>query len=75
VTPFQNAAVARVFEACPPRMCRKLLALRRLIFVTAASTEGVGKLEKRSSGVTTDTLRFCIAAALTYHRDKAAASR
>jgi hypothetical protein len=56
-------------------MCRKLLALRRLIFVTAASTEGVGKLEKRSSGVTTDTLRFCIAAALTYHRDKAAASR
>jgi hypothetical protein len=46
VKPFQNAAVARVFEAYPPRMRRKLLALRRLIFDTAASTEGVGKLEE-----------------------------
>ena len=138
--PFQNAAVARVFEAYPPKMRRKLLALRSLIFETAASTEGVGMLEetlkwgepayvtsRSKSGSTvriapkkanpsqyavyfhcrtslidtfrarfpaeltfegnraivfdesdplpTDSLAFCIAAALTYHRSKAAASR
>jgi hypothetical protein len=68
-------------------MRRKLLELRRLIFVTAASTfrtlvptelmfEGNRAVVfDASDTVPTDTLRFCIAAALTYHRDKAAASR
>ena len=133
--PFGNAAVARTFESYPPAMRQKLLALRKLIFETAASTPGVGKLEetlkwgepayvtsetksgstvriawKRSSPsqyamyfhcqtnlvetfrtlfpnefafegnraivfresevVPTDSLSFCIAAALTYHRAK-----
>jgi hypothetical protein len=140
VKSFENVAVARVFEAYPPRIRRKLLALRRLIFETAASTEGVGKLEEtlkwggpayltsqsrsgstvriapkkanpsayavyfhcrtdlvdtfrrlfptelkfegnraivfdESDAVPTDSLAFCIAAALTYHRNKAAAFR
>jgi len=45
-TPFQCAAVARVFNAYPPAIRRKLLALRELIFQTAASTPGVGELEE-----------------------------
>ena len=44
--PFDNAAVAQAFAAYPPAMRRKLLALRELIFKTAASTKGVGKLEE-----------------------------
>jgi Domain of unknown function (DU1801) len=44
--PFANAAVARAFEAYPPNMRRKLLALRALILKTAASTEGVGEIEE-----------------------------
>ena len=44
--PFANAAVERVFAAYPPRMRRKLLALRALIFRTAAGTDGVGELEE-----------------------------
>jgi hypothetical protein len=44
--PFENAAVAGAFGAYPPAMRRKLLALRELIFETAAVTEGVGKLEE-----------------------------
>lgn len=137
---FENAAVARVFADYPPKMRRKLLALRRLIFVTAESTEGVGKLEETlkwgepayvtsrsksgstvriapkkanpsqyavyfhcrtnlvetfrtlfpaelkfegnraivfddSDAVPTDSVAVCIAAALTYHRNKAAALR
>lgn len=44
--PFANAAVARAFEAYPPKMRRKLLALRELIFRTAASMEAVGELEE-----------------------------
>jgi len=133
--PFANAAVASTFGSYPPAMRQKLLALRALIFDTAASTEGVGKLEetlkwgepayvtaetrsgstiriawKQSSpaqyaiyfhcqtklvdtfrtlfpnefafegnraivfgefdDVPTDSLSFCIAAALTYHRGK-----
>lgn len=133
--PFENPAVARTFESYPPPMRHKLLALRKLIFETAASTPGVGKLEeglrwgepayltsetksgstiriawKRSNPshyamyfhcqtnlvetfrtlfpneftfegnraivfrecdvVPTDSLSFCIAAALTYHRTK-----
>ncbi|HUG22642.1 DUF1801 domain-containing protein [Piscinibacter sp.] len=44
--PFKSAAVAAIFEGYPPGMRRKLLALRKLIFETAASTEGVGELEE-----------------------------
>jgi Domain of unknown function (DU1801) len=44
--PFANAAVAKAFGAYPPNMRRKLLALRELIFKTAASTEGVGEIEE-----------------------------
>ena len=44
--PFDSAAVAAVFEAYPPTMRRKLLALRALILDTAASAEGVGELEE-----------------------------
>ncbi len=133
-TPFQNTAVAQAFEAYPPAMRRQLLALRELIFRTAASTPGVGELEETlkwgepaylttcsksgstirigwkktrpteyamyfncqttlvdtfrslfpddfqfegnralvfqdSQAVPTDTLAFCVAAALTYHRN------
>lgn len=46
MTPFQTAAVARAFEAYPPTMRRKLLALRELIFRTAESTPAVGKLHE-----------------------------
>jgi hypothetical protein len=44
--PFEDPAVARVFEGYPPSIRRKLLALRELIFRTAASIEGVGKLQE-----------------------------
>jgi hypothetical protein len=46
MTPFANAAVARAFEAYPAPMRRQLLALRELIFRTAAATDGVGELEE-----------------------------
>ena len=137
--PFDNAAVAQAFEAYPVNFRRQLLALRELIFQTAASTEGVGMIEetlkwgepayvtsqsksgstvrigwKKSNpsqyamyfhcqtnlvdtfralfssefkfegnraivfnehdAVPTDSLAFCIAAALTYHRSKAIAA-
>jgi hypothetical protein len=133
---FDNEAVARAFENYPSEIRHRLLALRELIFRTAAATEGVGKLEetlkwgepayvtsrsksgstiridwKKSSPseyamyfhcrtnlvgtfrrlfpaglkfdgnraivfnvsdvVPTELLAFCIATALTYHRDKA----
>lgn len=42
VKPFGNAAVAQAFEAYPPEMRRKLLALRELIFRTAAFDRGCG---------------------------------
>ena len=41
-----NPAVAKVFDGYPAAPRRKLLALRRLIFETAASTPGVGVLEE-----------------------------
>ena len=44
--PIANTAVAKAFEAYPPNIRRKLLALRSLILKTAASTEGVGDLEE-----------------------------
>jgi hypothetical protein len=44
--PITNPAVAKAFEAYPPNMRRKLLALRKLILQTAAATEGVGELDE-----------------------------
>jgi hypothetical protein len=44
--PFPNAAVAQKFRSYPARIRPKLLALRELIFKTAASMEGVGELEE-----------------------------
>ena len=44
--PFSNSGVARIFDAYPPRLRSKLLALRELIFATAASTAGVGEIEE-----------------------------
>jgi hypothetical protein len=44
--PFANADVAQAFAAYPPTVRRKLLALRALIFETAASVEGVGEIEE-----------------------------
>ena len=43
--PFRNASVATAFAAYPPKLRRKLLAIRKLIFDTAAA-EGVGELEE-----------------------------
>lgn len=44
--PFQNPAVAKVFEAYPPGIRGKMLVLRQLIFDTAAATDGVGEIEE-----------------------------
>jgi hypothetical protein len=44
--PFADSAVAAAFEACPPAMRRKLMALREIIFRTAVETPGVGELEE-----------------------------
>jgi hypothetical protein len=44
--PFGDSAVAAVFERYPPALRARLLALRGLIFDTAAATEGVGELEE-----------------------------
>ncbi len=136
--PFANPLVAAAFAAYPPAMRRRVMALRELIFETAAATPGVGLLEETlkwgepayvtsqsksgttiriawkpssptryamyfhcqthliqtfrslfptelrfegnraivfhdSEPVSVDALAFCIAAALTYHRNKSAA--
>ena len=44
--PFENSAVAQIFATYPPKIRRQLLALRKIIFDVAASTEGVGALEE-----------------------------
>lgn len=44
--PFDDQAVARVFDASPPVIRKQLLRLRRIIFDTAAHTPGVGRLEE-----------------------------
>jgi hypothetical protein len=46
MTGFQDAAVAKVFAACPPAIRKRLLALRRMIFAVASKTAGVGKLQE-----------------------------
>jgi hypothetical protein len=43
---FTDEHVAAVFDAYPKATRAKLLALRKLIFATAAKTDGVGKLEE-----------------------------
>jgi len=44
--PFENPAVAAAYLSFPPLMREGLLALRKLIFETAAETAGVGTLEE-----------------------------
>jgi hypothetical protein len=41
-----SAAVDAVFRACPQPARAKLLALRQMIFDTARTTEGVGRIEE-----------------------------
>lgn len=43
---FADPAVEAVFDAYPRALRPKLIALRRLIFETAATTQGVGELEE-----------------------------
>ena len=58
-SPFENAAVAGVFESWPPAIRGRLLGLRELIFETASATDGVGTIE--------ETLRWGEPAYLTPH--------
>lgn len=46
MTPFQNPALAAAFEPFPADVRQHLLALRELIFSTAAAADGVGELEE-----------------------------
>jgi hypothetical protein len=43
---FGDAKVAAVFKACPPSLRARLMALRELVFDTAAKTAGVGPLSE-----------------------------
>ena len=45
-TPFNDSSVAEAFDTFPPKVRRRLMSLRQLIFETAATTEGVGELEE-----------------------------
>src|SRR6476620_8296073 len=44
--PFQSAAVAEAYASYPRPLRDKLLQLRRMIFDTAAATDGGGDLEE-----------------------------
>ena len=44
--PFANADVAAKFNTYPPIVRPKILALRELIFQTAATTQGAGEIEE-----------------------------
>ena len=44
--PFQQSTVKEVFDTYPAPIRTKLMALRQLIFETAAQTSGVGELEE-----------------------------
>ena len=44
--PFTSVEVAAKFDAYPPKARRKLMALRELVFKTAAATQGVGELDE-----------------------------
>ncbi len=46
MTPFASADVEARFGAYPTQVRRKMLALRELIFATAASTDGVGEIHE-----------------------------
>jgi len=46
VKPFENPEVAAKFDTYPAYVRRKLLALRDLVFRTAAATQGVGEIEE-----------------------------
>ena len=41
-----DAAVAKIFATYPPKLRKRLLAVRRMIFDVAEKTEGVGKLQE-----------------------------
>lgn len=43
---IDNPEVAATFEAYPPKLRKRLLALRSLILETAASIDGVGEVEE-----------------------------
>lgn len=43
---FKDSSVAAVFAAYPAKVRSRLLALRELIFATAAQTDGVGPVEE-----------------------------
>lgn len=43
---FQSKEVAETFATYPPKIRRKLLALRKLILETARRTEGVGAIDE-----------------------------
>jgi hypothetical protein len=43
---FEDARVAAVFKAYPPGVRARLMALRALVFDTAARTAGVGRLDE-----------------------------
>lgn len=44
--PFEDARVEAVFRVHPDRIRARLMALRQLIFETAAATAGVGRLQE-----------------------------
>jgi hypothetical protein len=44
--PFANAEVAAKFQAYPPSVRLKLLALRELVFQVAATAQGAGEIEE-----------------------------
>ncbi len=46
MTPFTDPAVEARFAAYPPAARKKMLALRELVFTTAAETNGVGALRE-----------------------------
>ena len=46
MTPLSDPEVAAAFDRAPPRVRRKLLALRRLILETAASLDGVDAIDE-----------------------------
>ena len=70
--PAVPRSVASVFASYPPKIRSRLMQLRKLIFETAAASEGVGEI--------TETLKwgepaYCVSAALTYHRGKSKPTR
>ncbi len=43
---FANEEVSAVFAGYPPKIRRRLLELRKLVFATAKATDGVGRVEE-----------------------------